>query len=95
MTVDSLVCAAPDQVSCPLGDETAILNLKTGVYYGLNPLGSQVWTLLDGRRSLGEVRDQILARFDIGREECERDLLELLERLAAEGLVRVVAAAGR
>jgi hypothetical protein len=36
---DSTVVVSQDQVSCELGGEAAILNLKAGVYYGLSKAG--------------------------------------------------------
>ena len=38
---DSTVVVSQDQVSCELGGEAAILNLKAGVYYGLERGGCE------------------------------------------------------
>lgn len=94
LSVHSIVNAAPEQVSCPLGDEAAILNLKNTVYYGLNPVGARVWTLLQQPRSIGELRDTILGEYDVDAGRCESDLLELLEKMKSEGLIQVRSAAG-
>jgi hypothetical protein len=53
----SIVVASPDQVSCALGDESAILSLSKTIYYGLSPVGTRVWRLLRQPRSIGELRD--------------------------------------
>lgn len=81
--------ASPEQVSCPLGDESAILNLKNTVYYGLNSVGARVWELLRQPKSVGEIRDALLEEFEVEAERCERDLLALLEKMRSEGLVEV------
>lgn len=81
--------ASPEQVSCPLGDESAILNLKNSVYYGLNSVGARVWELLRQPKSVGEIRDALLEEFEVEAERCERDLLDLLEKMRSEGLVEV------
>ncbi len=85
----SIVMASPEQVSCPLGDESAILNLKNSVYYGLNSVGARVWELLRQPKSVGEIRDALLEEFEVEAERCERDLLDLLEKMRSEGLVEV------
>ena len=36
----------PDVVYRELGGEMVLLNLKTGVYFGLNETGAEMWTLL-------------------------------------------------
>jgi hypothetical protein len=92
LSVRSIVVASPDQVSCPLGDESAILNLNNTVYYGLDPVGSHVWRLLQKPKSVGELRDALLDEYDVEAERCESDLLELLEKMRAEGLIQVESA---
>jgi hypothetical protein len=94
LSVHSVVRATPEQVSCPLGDEAAILNLKNTVYYGLNPVGARVWTLLQQPRTIGEMRDVLLEEYDVEAGRCEADLLELLEKMRSEGLIQVCSAAG-
>jgi hypothetical protein len=46
----STVVAAKDQVSCDLAGEAVILNLKSGIYYGLNPVAARVWSLIQRAR---------------------------------------------
>jgi len=89
LSVQSVVVASTDQVSCPLGEESAILNLKNSVYYGLDPVGARVWTLLKEAKSVSTLRDTLLNEYDVEAERCERDLLELLEKMRGEGLIEV------
>lgn len=85
----SVVVAAKDQVSCDLEGEAAILNLANGTYYGLDLIGAQVWTLLQQPRRVAEIRDAVLREYEVEPERCQSDLLALLERLRAEGLIEV------
>jgi Coenzyme PQQ synthesis protein D (PqqD) len=89
LSTRSIVVRSPHQVSCDLGDESAILNLSNTIYYGLNPIGTRVWRLLNNPRSIGELRDALLDEYDVEAERCERDLLDLLEKMRAEGLIQV------
>ena len=43
---NTTVVAIADQASVDLDDEAAILNLKTGVYFGLNEVGAWIWRLI-------------------------------------------------
>jgi len=95
LSVHSIVIATPEQVSCPLGEESAILNLKNTVYYGLNPVGARVWNLLQQPRTVGELRDVLLDEYEVDAGRCESDLLELLEKMRSEGLIEVRSAATR
>src|SRR5712692_9270844 len=85
----SVVTAAKDQVSCDLAGEAAILNLKSGVYYGLDPVGARIWKLIQEPRSVDEIRKALLDEYDVEPERCQSDLLALLEKLQAEGLIEV------
>jgi len=93
LSVHSIVIATSEQVSCPLGEESAILNLKNTVYYGLNPIGARVWNLLQQPRTVGELRDAILDEYDVEAGRCESDLLALLEKMRSEGLIQVTSTA--
>ena len=77
------------QVSCPLGDEAAILNMKNSVYYGMNPVGATVWNLLKQPKTVAEIRDAILEEYEVEEKRCEHDLLTLLEEMRSEGLIEV------
>ena len=81
--------AAKDQASSDLGGEVAILDLKAGVYYGLDAVGARIWSLIQEPRTVNEIRDILLEEYEVEPEHCERDLLALLRRLADEGLVEV------
>jgi hypothetical protein len=89
LSVQSIVIATDEQVSCPLGEESAILNLKNTVYYGLNSVGARVWNLLQQPRTVGELRDALLDEYDVEAGRCESDLLQLLATMRSEGLIQV------
>jgi len=94
LSVHSIVVATTEQVSCLLGDESAILNLKNSVYYGMNPVGARVWNLVQQPKSVLQLRDTLLEEYDVEATRCERDLLDLLEQMRLEGLIEVQMAAG-
>jgi hypothetical protein len=94
LSVHSIVVATTEQVSCPLGEESAILNLKNSVYYGMNPVGARVWNLVQQPKSVLQLRDTLLEEYEVDPSRCERDLLDLLEQMRREGLIEVRIAAG-
>ncbi|MCP9929787.1 PqqD family protein [Cyanobium sp. AMD-g] len=72
-----------------VGDETVILHLATGTYYGLDPVGARMWELMLAGQSLAEIRDQMLQEYAVEAAQLERDLLKLGHDLLAQGLVGV------
>jgi Coenzyme PQQ synthesis protein D (PqqD) len=89
VTKYSTVVAAKDQVSSDLGGEVAILDLKAGVYYGLDAVGARVWQLVQTAKSVYEIRVTLSGEYDVDPDRCEEDLLVLLQELANVGLVEV------
>jgi hypothetical protein len=89
ISLKTVVVASKDNVSCSLGEEAAILHMRSGVYYGLDPVGARIWKLLDQPRSVEDLRSVILDEYDVEPAKCERDLLGLLEKLREEGLIEV------
>ncbi len=83
------VVATAAQVSCDLGGEAAVLHLPSGRYYGLNAVGARVWALVREPITVARLRATLLAEYDVAPEHLERDLTDLLERLAAEALIDV------
>ena len=93
-TSTSCVVVSDEQVSTSLGDETVILGMGDGVYYGLDAVGARVWSLLATPQRVSELVSAITREFDVRSADCERDLLALLDDLAERRLVREVAGEG-
>ena len=86
----SIIVASADQISCDLEGEAAILNLKSGTYFGLDPVGATVWSLIVQPRRVVEIRDSILESFDVEADRCSADLLQLLGDLHSHGLIQIL-----
>ena len=76
-----------DVHSTVLDGESILLNLSTGRYYTLNAVGSVVWDLSTGDRSLAHVVSTICDRFDVTVQQAQDDLLDLVVELSQEGLI--------
>ncbi|MEO8655645.1 MAG: PqqD family protein [Ramlibacter sp.] len=78
----------PSQVMTrQVGDETVLLHLGTGTYYGLDSVGQSVWLLMRDGKTLAEICDLLLDEYDVTREALTRDVLELADKLLAQGLI--------
>jgi hypothetical protein len=72
-----------------LQGEAVILNLDTGVYFGLDPVGTRTWHLLRQHGTLQKVLEALLDEYDVTEARCREDLLDLVARMEEQGLVRV------
>jgi hypothetical protein len=68
----------PDNVATrTIGNETVLLNLDTGTYFGLDAVGSRFIELLESNGTLAVVHRLMLDEFDVKPEVLEADLLRL------------------
>ena len=83
----------PEQVMArQVGEETVILDLVSGTYFGLDPVGARIWQLLGEGRTLAEVCESMLVEYEVSRDEIERDVNELLAALVDKSLIKVESA---
>jgi hypothetical protein len=86
----SIVVVTNNQVYGELHDgDIAILNLKDGVYYGLNPIGGRIWNLIQKPIEVSQVRDKLLEEYEVEQERCMHEVIALLEELYTRGLIEV------
>ena len=89
ISADSVVVATKHQVSCELDAETVILHFDKGLYFGLNDVGTIVWNQLQSPRTVRELRDAIMREYEVSTDQCEHDLVQLIQELGKQGLVEV------
>ncbi len=93
--LDACYRKSPSIVSREIAGEMILVPIRQNVgdlesIYTLNETAAFAWELLDGQRSVQAIRDQIAAEFEVGVEEAEQDLLELLAQLESFGAVEKV-----
>jgi hypothetical protein len=89
ISLNSRVRILDDVLFQELQGEAVLLNLKTGVYLGLDQIGTQIWQLLQADGSLGKVSEVILREYDVTPEKLTRDLVNLVAQMEQQGLVEV------
>ena len=75
-----------------IGDETVLVPIKDNVgdmgsIYNLNEVGAFVWEKIDGRRRLTDIKEMMIAEYDVGSAQAEKDLLELIGQLEEIGSI--------
>jgi hypothetical protein len=72
-----------------LQGEAVLLHLDSGMYFGLDPVGTRMWQLIAEHERLADVAGAIVAEFEVSDDQCAIDLLALVEKLEDRGLVTV------
>lgn len=74
-------------VAAELDNEMVLLNVESGIYFGLDELGTRVWSMLvDGQNDEGIIQ-QLLDEYDVERDRLATDVADFLESLHAKGLI--------
>jgi len=89
ITLNSRVRIQDDVLFQELQGEAVLLNLKTGVYLGLDQLGTRIWQLLQADGALSKVVEAVLQEYDVTQERFTQDLLSLVGQMEQQGLVEV------
>jgi len=79
----------PDVLAQELQGESVLLNVRNGRYYGLDEVGTRMWTVMTSSKSLREACDKLLAEYDIDPDRLENDVTKLAEDLVEHGLVEI------
>jgi hypothetical protein len=85
----SRVTTAPDVMLRIIGDEAVILNLKSELYLGLDPIGTRIWTVLQGSPSIQAAHASLLDEFEVEPERLRQDMDRLLDQMLAQGLIEL------
>jgi len=89
ISLDNRVAIHQDAVFRELDGEAVILQLEAGMYFGLDPVGTRLWQLIETHGQLRPVLEAALQEFDVSRDVLERDLIELVSRLSEKELLVV------
>jgi hypothetical protein len=92
MTVDenAIIEASPDVVACELDGGAALLDMRSSVYYGMNPVGAHIWTAIQARpTAVREIFAAVEATFAVSGDQYQRDVIALLGQLSEANLVTV------
>ncbi len=95
MTIESLwsdeaqVRIHPQVLLHPVEDEAVLLNLSSGVYYGLNAVGARMVQVMHQSATLGDAVDLLLREYDVDEAQLRADLYRLLDDMQGRGLITV------
>ena len=70
------------QVAARIIDGEAVIVLPQNSQVNvLNEVGTRIWELIDGTRSVGGIMEAIIAEYDVSAEQAEGDVNEFIQEL--------------
>ena len=72
-----------------LQDESVILNLDSERYFGLDDVGTRMFSVLITSPSIEKAFELLLEEYQVDREVLRQDLISIVDQLLAQGLLEV------
>jgi len=70
-----------------IDDEILMMSIEDGKYYGLNPVGSEIWKLIEEPKTLEEVIPALMEIFEIDEDSCRKESLEFIESMIKNNII--------
>ena len=83
------ITRSPNHVATDMAGETVVLDMKSGMYYGMDGVAGLIWNLLETPQTLEDIHKAVLAEYEIDQESCERDVATFVSALQSAGLIEV------
>jgi len=90
MNLSDRFAVPPDVMARQVGEETVILDLASGTYFGLDPVGAHMWQAMVEGKTLAQVCERMLAMYDVSHSDIERDVLALGQSLLDRKLIALL-----
>lgn len=88
MDLETKVTIPPQVMSRLVGEETVLLDLESGIYFGLDGVGKRVWESLADGKTLAETVAVIASEYDVDETRARSDLIAFATELLERGLLR-------
>jgi len=82
-----ILTPSPDAAESAVGDETVLLHLVNGTYYGLDAVGTQIWRMLKDGAALPDICRRLVEDFGVDLPTIESDVRAFLSDLLAQDIV--------
>lgn len=95
LTPGTIVAPLKSLISRQVGEDFLLVPLcasadKIDYFYTLNQVGTDIWKLLDGVKTLAETVDELAQQYDADRETIAKEVFEFLRELLDAGMIEIV-----
>ncbi len=79
-----------DVLNTEIDDQTVMMDIEQGSYFGLNQTGTRIWALLAEPIVIGDLCARLTEEFEVPQKQCEQQVVAFLANLRDRGLVQIV-----
>ena len=89
MNIKSKITLSKNVFAQEIDDETIILDSVTQEYFSINEIGKVIWSLIEEKKNLAEIKAEMLDMYEVPEEQIEKDLLNFIQALAQKKLIKI------
>ncbi len=90
VTVDTILVRDSEPIPATVEEETVVLSIRAGAYFGFNRVGTEIWNMLMEPRRVGDIFDLLSQTHEVDAATMTRDVTVFLNSLINRRLLRVV-----
>lgn len=81
--------AVKEHLCCDLNGNAVLLSLKSGKYFGVNAVGSFIWSIIQTPCSLEEINRSVMDEYEVDAATCRKEVRTFLTKMIAQDLINV------
>ena len=89
MNIKSKITLSKNVFAQEIDEETIILDSETQEYFSINEIGKVIWSLIEEKKNLEEIKAEMLDMYEVPQEQIEKDLLNFIQALEQKKLIKV------
>lgn len=88
--LSSVVVQSKKILASAIDGEVVMMSIEAGTYSALDAIGSVIWDILKEPRSVSDICEILMERYEVERDRCEEEVLAFLNGLASDEIIEVV-----
>lgn len=76
-------------IGSKIGDELMLMDLNSGNYINLNEVGTVIWEQIQEPKTVSQICEVLLAKFDVKESLCQSTTIDYLQRLANDNYINI------
>ena len=89
MNIKSKITLSKNVFAQEIDEETIILDSETQEYFSINEIGKVIWSLIEEKKNLEEIKAEMLNMYEVPEEQIEKDLLNFIQALEQKRLIKI------
>lgn len=87
MHLDTQLTIPPQVMSRLVGEETVLLDLASGIYFGVDGVAKCIWESISEGQTLRQAAAVVVSEFEVDESQAQADVLEFASDLLERGLL--------